>query len=151
MTLLEEIQDIIDTEGLNVKCRNRDVLYRRYYIMWFLRENKMSTIKIGRLFNKDHATVLNALKRHYELTDKRFPDKIYRHTVEDLAEAFSGKMLESDYTSNIYEDIMNAKCLADFNFIQKRLKKGYYGDQNVCTFVSDRAADTSETDQKVGE
>jgi hypothetical protein len=151
MTLIEEVKHVIDLEGLDKKSRYRDHLYRRYFIMWYLRENRMTTIDIGKLFNRDHSTVVCALKRHSELTHPKFGDKLYKATIEDLYQRFNNKTFEFEATSNIYEDIRKAKCLADYQFIQKRLQMGHYGDQNVCTFVGDRAADTSETDQEVRE
>ena len=57
------VQEIIDREGLDSKNRNREVVYRRQYLMWFLRRvTNLSFMHIGMMFDRDHATVMHACR-----------------------------------------------------------------------------------------
>lgn len=54
----------ISFEELKAKTRKHEVLHPRYILMYLLKQNKRNSLQsIGNLFGKDHATVLNALKK----------------------------------------------------------------------------------------
>lgn len=83
ITAQEIIQGIIESEGLDTKNRKRELTYRRQYLMWFLRQvTNMSTIQIGKMFNRDHATVLHSCRNvDYCVTMK---DEYFLSFVADL-------------------------------------------------------------------
>ena len=47
--------------SLQSKSRMRDIVRARWAAMWLLRAQGLSTPHIGRLFNRDHSTVMHAL------------------------------------------------------------------------------------------
>ena len=60
---LQEIKDYICEEGLDTKSRKREVVYRRIYLYKYLQQMEGLTLTaIGKMFNKDHATVIHGLK-----------------------------------------------------------------------------------------
>lgn len=60
---IEEIKEYIFTEGLDVKSRKRDIVYRRIYLFRYLKQMEgMSLISIGKMFNRDHSTVIHGLR-----------------------------------------------------------------------------------------
>ena len=60
---LQEIKDYICAEGLDTKSRKREVVYRRIYLFKYLQQMEGLTLTaIGKMFNKDHATVIHGLK-----------------------------------------------------------------------------------------
>lgn len=60
---IEEIKEYICTEGLDVKSRKRDIVYRRIYLFRYLKQMEgMSLISIGKMFNRDHSTVIHGLR-----------------------------------------------------------------------------------------
>jgi hypothetical protein len=60
---LQEIKDYICEEGLDTKCRKREVVYRRIYLFKYLQQMEGLTLTaIGNIFNKDHATVIHGLR-----------------------------------------------------------------------------------------
>ena len=60
---IEEIKEYICTEGLAVKSRKREVVYRRIYLFRYLKQMEgMSLISIGKMFNRDHSTVIHGLR-----------------------------------------------------------------------------------------
>lgn len=61
---LKEVKQYIKDEGLDIKCRKIEVLYRRYYLYKYLRVmHRLSLDAIGNIFNQNHATVLNGLNQ----------------------------------------------------------------------------------------
>lgn len=58
---MNEIVKLIDRYGLKTPKRTRELVYQRYYIYKELRKY-MLLEQIGRLFGKDHATVLHGIK-----------------------------------------------------------------------------------------
>ena len=60
---IEEIKEYICTEGLDVKSRKREIVYRRIYLFRYLKQMEgMSLISIGKMFNRDHSTVIHGLR-----------------------------------------------------------------------------------------
>jgi hypothetical protein len=60
---IEEIKEYICSEGLAVKSRKREVVYRRIYLFRYLKQMEgMSLISIGKMFNRDHSTVIHGLR-----------------------------------------------------------------------------------------
>ena len=77
------VQEIIDKEGLDTKDRRRELVYRRQYLMWFLRKvTNLSFIDIGMMFDRDHATVMHAC-RNVEHSMK-LKDRYFLGYVADL-------------------------------------------------------------------
>ena len=61
---MEQVIKKIEELQLATPSRKRHLVYQRMYLYKYLRETKLLTIaKIGRLFNKDHATVIYSLKQ----------------------------------------------------------------------------------------
>ena len=72
---LEEIENIrlyIQAECLDGKCRKRGLVDQRSYLYHMLRkEAGMTLVKIGEMFNKDHATIMHGLKSYEALKDSK--------------------------------------------------------------------------------
>lgn len=47
-------------------CRFRQIARARQYAMWLLREQGFSFPEIGRRFDRDHSTVIHAVRAHAE-------------------------------------------------------------------------------------
>ena len=83
---MNEIVKLIDRYGLKTPERTRELVYQRYFMYKELRKYKLSLKQIGRLFGKDHATVLHGINmaRMFE----HMKDKIYfeyiKHVRTDL-------------------------------------------------------------------
>jgi hypothetical protein len=157
MTAKEKIEDlifrIVEEEELNDKHRHRPKVYRRCYLSYYLRDKlKWNYSKIGRLFNKDHATIMHLYKQHYNLSEGKFKDPYYWDIVKDLPELLVMDNFFDDIVEiNIYDDIANCNSYEDFKLIKKRVVEGYYNIKKISTFARDRATDTSEVDQELGE
>ena len=91
--IIDLVKEIIEVEGMNTENRTHDLAHRRYYLMYFLRRNTgLSLDAIGKLFNKHHATVINALRRHYEFI--QFADDFYLKNIEGIKEYLEGALIQ---------------------------------------------------------
>ncbi len=67
-------------EVLAGKCRKRNIVEARQVIMWVLMEKlRFSSCEVGRLMDKNHATVLHAKKKVNNLIDveKGYKEYVY--------------------------------------------------------------------------
>ena len=76
MNKLDQVRNYLDSSGINMTSRKQQHLFRRYYLMYYLRKCYKAPLKsIGRLFGKDHSTIINAIKQYEILKgDKDFKD-----------------------------------------------------------------------------
>lgn len=78
---------IIDRDDLKKKDRHRRVIYKRmvlYYILYIQMNAGFSTTQVGRLFDRDHATVLNGLKQFKDLQNYADVRKIYNRYIKEF-------------------------------------------------------------------
>ena len=59
---IDSLKQIIEFHGLCSKSRKRNLVYKRSFLCRTLRDCGFTFSYIGGLLNKDHATVMNALK-----------------------------------------------------------------------------------------
>ena len=131
MNRLTSIHELIEKYGLLNKSRRRDVLFKRYYLYNELRTCGLSLSEIGRVFNKNHATILHGLRVHKDLTSYRDVDYVaetcalqaYLDGAElpDVSKVFK---TQKDY--DLKTDILKAHNLASFKRVQRRIKMGFY-------------------------
>ena len=131
MNRLTSIHELIEKYGLLDKSRRRDVLFKRYYLYNELRTCGLSLSEIGRVFNKNHATILHGLRVHKDLTSYRDVDYVaetcalqaYLDGAElpDVSKVFK---TQKDY--DLKTDILKAHNLASFKRVQRRIKMGFY-------------------------
>jgi len=87
--IVKEVNTICKDFRLKEKNRERDTLYRRYFAMYLLVQNtKLTKTKIGKIFNRDHATVLNAMKQVKNLIETN--DPFYLEAIEPIYKTFNG-------------------------------------------------------------
>lgn len=124
MEIIEKIKQLIDRDNLQSKDRYRDMVYKRCYLYSILRDEGWHLSKIGRLFNRNHATVINALKIH----DTYFGnDKIYDRTIREYFNEFGKVSMQLDENKpTIYQDIMDCHNTTALAIIKQRIKDGYY-------------------------
>jgi chromosomal replication initiation ATPase DnaA len=88
--IISAVREIIEIERINTKNRSHHKVHKRFFLMWYLRENtEMSLDAIGGLFNKDHATVLHGIKKHYEFTE--YNDSVYLINHEGIKQFLNKK------------------------------------------------------------
>lgn len=124
MDIIQQVKELIQRDRLNSKDRYRDMVYKRSYLYAILRDEGWHLSKIGRLFNRTHATVINALNIHDNFYGN---DMIYDRTIKEYLVYF-GKVsvdLEQDKLS-IYQDIMNCHNTTQLRLIKEKIVSGWY-------------------------
>jgi hypothetical protein len=145
--MIEFIVDYIKREGLDSKSREQYNVFRRHYLCAALYQTQeLTQIQIGDIFKRDHSTIVNSIRKHEALKN----DKVYQRMTQSCAELMNNAVILRKIKRNIFEDLDKVNNLQKLKRIKRWIKEGRY-DENVCTFVGDRAANTVETDQKVGE
>ena len=81
---VNEIKEIIKEEGLDSKSRIHHRVHKRAFLMMFLRQNTgLSVIEIGKLFKRDHSSVIHNLRSHRTFTEHK--DKEYAYNTKTVA------------------------------------------------------------------
>ena len=88
---IENVKRYILNHALDVPNRKREKVYRRAIVSRILLDENFSLSEIGRLFNKDHATIIHAKRMYSELMqykdfkrlDKEVRNEIKYDTLED--------------------------------------------------------------------
>ncbi len=131
---IERVMQVIEKDGLITKSRYRNFLDRRSYLYAMLNKNGMSLVEIGRLFNKNHATIINGIKKHHAYT--RFKDELYLHNVKEYREIFYEPkkihvdLIEKDEKkyngSQLITDILECKNTTELQDIKRKLLNEEY-------------------------
>lgn len=136
MNRLTSIHELIEKYGLLDKSRRRDVLFKRYYLYNELRTCGLSLSQIGRVFNKNHATILHGLRVHKDLTSYRDTDYLAEtcalQAYLDGAELPDiNKVFKTQKDYDIKTDILKAHNMAAFKRVQRRVKMGFYEEKEA--------------------
>jgi hypothetical protein len=113
----------IDRDVLFTKSRKRHLSDTRHLLAFLIkRETELSLANIGKIINRDHATVLNSVKVWNNLLET---DKNYRIRTRTIADKYMQKVweVEKDKTLILEEEdvIANWELVKD-----KKDKKGNY-------------------------
>ena len=121
MNRIDKILELIEKDGLVTKNRHRHLIDKRSYMFNALREEGFTFQKIGELFERNHATIINGIKKHKHLTKHKDYDylintKLYKEE------------LQSDYIEprSLEDDVIRCQDLKELKLIQERLIMGKY-------------------------
>jgi hypothetical protein len=124
MDIIQQVEELIIQDELQNKSRQRDRIYKRSYLYAILREEGWNLSQIGRLFNRNHATVINGLKSYDNYYGK---DKIYDRYVKHYDSIFKPSIEEVMVSKDaIFQDIMNCYNTTELRFIKERIVSGWY-------------------------
>ena len=125
---IEQIKEYIQADDLNGKSRKQFYVYRRHFLCWALyNSHELTLSQIGRMFNRDHSTVLHSIRKHEELQN----DKLYRGLTKTCQELMSEPIIFSKQRRNIFDDIAKATNLEKLQRIRRWLNEGRYDHQNT--------------------
>ena len=125
MDLIQQIKELIIQDELATKSRQRGRIYKRSYLYAILREEGWNLSDIGKLFNRNHATVINALKIHDGYYGK---DKIYMRYIKQFDDIF--KPAVEVPKDSIFQDIMNCHNTTQLRLIKEKIVNGWYESVN---------------------
>ena len=112
---------VIEMYGLAGKSRLRTTVYRRAYMMAKLRQIGCTFEMIGELFNKDHSTVVYAVKNHDYFV--KVNDLPYKLAVEPVKTTF--KVMNQEVQLNIYSDVLSCLDFNDLLLIKEKIHNNH--------------------------
>ena len=112
--LIKKVEHCILKDNLKSRCRKLEYTHRRMYLYNVLRKADFTYIEIAEMFNMNHATIMNAVKRLKCLEQKN--DKLYSlHTAH-----YDYIFKKSQCVFDVRRDILEAKTLKDLRIIKGR-------------------------------
>ena len=125
---IEQVKQYIEQEELNGRSREQFYVFRRHYLSYALyRTQELTLSEIGRVFNRDHSTVLHSIRKHEELKN----DRLYQKMIEDCVQLMSEPLTFTRKKRNIFEDIAKATNYEKLRRVRRWLNEGRYDHQNT--------------------
>ncbi len=121
MDIIQQVKELMIQDDLHLADRYRDKVYKRAYLYSILREEGWHLSKIGRLFNRTHASIINALKVHDSFYQK---DKIYMRHIKHYELIF--KPIVELQKDSIFDDVMNCHNTTQLRMIKEKIVAGGY-------------------------
>jgi hypothetical protein len=124
---LDLVIQFIKEKGLDKKCRKREKAYVRQYLIYKLRNtNLYAWSELGKLFNRDHSTMIYAYRQHEALKTDRF----YLRSIQEAANVFDDATLQYvPEPRDIFTDLQKANNLYGLRRIKRWIKEGLYEQQ----------------------
>jgi hypothetical protein len=128
------IEELIEEYDLKSNCRKRELVYARNVLYKYLRNQGMSLIRIGKMFNRDHATVLFALNQYDKLS--KYEDfKIIKLDVTEKL-GLTKKLNKKVEVSYLEQKVLDCKTYLDLRNIQEELQKVILEREEVEIFTT---------------
>ena len=123
---IEQVREYIESEGLNGRSREQFYVFRRHYLCYALyRTQELTLSEIGKIFNRDHSTVLHSIRKHEELKD----DRLYKKMTESCSQLMSEPVTFTRQRRNIFDDIAKATNYERLRRIRRWNNEGRYDHQ----------------------
>jgi hypothetical protein len=119
--MIDKIKYMIDLYDLTSSSRQRHLVYMRAYLYFELSKLKINKCEIGRMFQRDHASVIHGLKVHKTYYKK---DKIYNDSIADVRYYLYPSDVEHKYS--IFEDVIKCNNTTDLKIIKDRIANNQY-------------------------
>ena len=131
---IERVMQVIERDGLICNSRYRSYLDKRSFIYAMLHKDGYSLVEIGKIFKKNHATIINGIKKHHAY--QRFKDELYLHNVKEYREIFYEPkkihvdLIEKDEKkyngTQLISDILECKNTTELQGIKRKLLNEEY-------------------------
>jgi len=121
MKKIDKILEFIEKDGLTKNKRDRHLVDKRSFMYNALRNEGYTLQKIGEIFGKNHATILNGIKKHKLFT--KHNDYNYDKNTKEYRE-----YLEVGYIQprSLQDDVLRCTNTTELKLIQERLIMGKY-------------------------
>ena len=124
-SLMEKIQHKVHEDDLLRKCRKREKVFKRMFIYNMMFNHDIQVTQIGRFFNRNHASIINALKVYENL--KSTKDQELIAVLFEYMKYFEQYDIKKMQYS-IRKDLRNATTFRDIGIMRKRLDSNLYND-----------------------
>jgi len=122
--IIEKVEFFTERDRLDRKTRQREIVYKRAYLMYILRNQLLTFQEIAERFNVTHPTVLywsNMVK--FYLHESK--DQVYINHIQEYLKAFEGTKYTPEYR-NLEEEVLNCTSTYELKLIKERIKENKY-------------------------
>jgi chromosomal replication initiation ATPase DnaA len=100
---MDIVKQYIESEQLNLKRKTNSLVFKRYYLYAYLRYTyNLPLVKIGKMFNRDHATIIHGIKIYEQIKETRyFQDFIHETKIQFPM----GVMVNSNFSLSMFETL----------------------------------------------
>jgi len=123
--MIEKAFAFIERDNLKSKTRKREIVYRRHYLMYFLRNCGLTFSQVGEAFGTDHSRAIYGFNCHVNLLHVN--DKVYKFEISEYMKElqnFEYKVKSRD----LFIDIDKCKNLEALKRIKRWMEEGRYDD-----------------------
>ena len=121
--LLDKITYLIERDELNKRNRNRDVIYKKCFLMHRLRKEPLTFDEIGAFFNQHHSSVIHNINTHKDMM--KFNKEDYEKVIREY-ELFLGNAEWVVQPRDIIRDVLDCTNIYKLNRIKKWIEQGRY-------------------------
>ncbi len=125
-----KVKDYITAQGLDGSSRRRELVDKRTYLVKYLRDQGETLKSIGELFNRNHATVIHALKKYEDVSTL----KCFVNTCVELIDDFPiiGEREKLSKVLDNNNSFLVKLTLEEFNLLQTyRVENMIYTKENT--------------------
>jgi len=122
--MIDKILHVIERDDLSTKDRRREKLHKRAFLCAILRKQEYPLSFIGKLFNRNHATVIHSIKNyiHWSKTN----DPLFLEDVQDYKVLLDYYEKYIPEKRDIMDDILRCKDMSMLKVIKRRVENGRY-------------------------
>jgi len=123
---IDTVNMLVQEMDLTTKSRLNDFLYPRsilYYHLW--KESHWTYQRIANLFCKNHATVMNGIKKYIKMSQnaKQFPDFLAIKTKIELQIFDLEAEEQAKFEASLFQKVMSCNNYFEMRLLQEELKK----------------------------
>lgn len=121
--LIERITYLIERDGLNKRCRKKQHIYKKCFLMNQLRKEELTFNEIGSYFNQHHASVIHNINTHKNLLEYNKDEYL------DVIREYMVFLINSKYIHkprNIIDDVNNCTSLYKLLRVKRWIAEGKY-------------------------
>ncbi len=119
----ELLNEVIAKYEVNTKSRKRDKVYARFVISKYLKNKGWSLQKIGEELNRDHSSIVYALKQFDILKNEMDFKHIYSVILRDLEE--TEFTIDNPLITEVEEKVLKCENYFQMRLLQEELIKKY--------------------------
>jgi hypothetical protein len=132
--LIERVTYLIERDELNKRCRKKEHIYKKCFLMNQLRKEELTFNEIGSFFNQHHASVIHNIQTHKNLMEYNKDE--YLSVVRE----YQVFLVDSKYIlqpRNIIDDVNNCTSLYKLLRVKKWIAEGRYKKLNEIESVTE--------------
>lgn len=122
--MIDKILHVIERDNLATKDRGREKIHKRAFLCAILREQKYPLNYIGKLFNRNHATVIHSIKNYLHWSE--IDDPLFLEDIQDYKVFLNYYDKYIPEKRDIMDDVIRCTDMAMLNVIKRRIQNERY-------------------------